>query len=135
MAILRKKEERDSKVKGYHLDDEVIQYIATNIKSNIRELEGALNRITAMSSLEHREIKTDDIKGSKRSADIVIPRQIAMYLCREMTSTPLKAIGKLMGNRDHTTVLHGVEKISKEIETSDDLKNTIDIIKKKLNPN
>ena len=54
-----------------------------------------------------------------------------MYLCREMTSTPLKAIGKLMGNRDHTTVLHGVE----EIETSDDLKNTIDIIKKKLNPN
>ena len=136
-----------------------------------RELEGALNRITAMSSLEHREItvelaqealkdmispnakreitpdlilltvaehfhiKTDDIKGSKRSADIVIPRQIAMYLCREMTSTPLKAIGKLMGNRDHTTVLHGVEKISKEIETSDDLKNTIDIIKKKLNPN
>ena len=47
-----------------------------------------------------------------------------------MTSTPLKAIGKLMGNRDHTTVLHGVEKISKEIETSDDLKNTIDIIKK-----
>ena len=48
-------------------------------------------------------------------------RQIAMYLCREMTSTPLKAIGKLMGNRDHTTVLHGVEKISKEIETSDDL--------------
>lgn len=171
MAILRKKEERDSKEKGYHLDDEVIQYIATNIKSNIRELEGALNRITAMSSLEHREItvelaqealkdmispnakreitpdlilltvaehfhiKTDDIKGSKRSADIVIPRQIAMYLCREMTSTPLKAIGKLMGNRDHTTVLHGVEKISKEIETSDDLKNTIDIIKKKLNPN
>ena len=171
MAILRKKEERDSKEKGYHLDDEVIQYIATNIKSNIRELEGALNRITAMSSLEHREItvelaqealkdmispnakreitpdlilltvaehfhiKTDDIKGSKRSADIVIPRQIAMYLCRDMTSTPLKAIGKLMGNRDHTTVLHGVEKISKEIETSDDLKNTIDIIKKKLNPN
>ena len=171
MAILRKKEERDSKEKGYHLDDEVNQYIATNIKSNIRELEGALNRITAMSSLEHREItvelaqealkdmispnakreitpdlilltvaehfhiKTDDIKGSKRSADIVIPRQIAMYLCREMTSTPLKAIGKLMGNRDHTTVLHGVEKISKEIETSDDLKNTIDIIKKKLNPN
>lgn len=171
MAILRKKEERDSKEKGYHLDDEVIQYIATNIKSNIRELEGALNRITAMSSLEHREItvelaqealkdmispnakreitpdlilmtvaehyhiKVDDIKGSKRSADIVGPRQIAMYLCREMTSTPLKAIGKLMGNRDHTTVLHGVEKISKEIETSNDLKNTIDIIKKKLNPN
>ena len=84
---------------------------------------------------EHFHIKTDDIKGSKRSADIVIPRQIAMYLCREMTSTPLKAIGKLMGNRDHTTVLHGVEKISKEIETYDDLKNTIDIIKKKLNPN
>ena len=59
MAILRKKEERDSKEKGYHLDDEVIQYIATNIKSNIRELEGALNRITAMSSLEHREITVE----------------------------------------------------------------------------
>ena len=88
-----------------------------------------------MTVAEHYHIKVDDIKGSKRSADIVGPRQIAMYLCREMTSTPLKAIGKLMGNRDHTTVLHGVEKISKEMETSDDLKNTIDIIKKKLNPN
>ena len=167
VAILRKRAELDN----IYIDDEIFDYIATHIKSNIRELEGALNRITAMSSLEHREItvelaqealkdmispnakreitpdlilltvaehfhiKTDDIKGSKRSADIVIPRQIAMYLCREMTSTPLKAIGKLMGNRDHTTVLHGVEKISKEIETSDDLKNTIDIIKKKLNPN
>lgn len=170
MAILRKKEERDSKEKGYHLDDEVIQYIATNIKSNIRELEGALNRIIAMSSLEHKDItvalaeealkdmispnmkreitpeliimtvaehfhvKVEDIKGSKRSSDIVIPRQIAMYLCRDLINTPLKTIGSLMGKRDHTTVLHGAEKISKEIHTSESLKNTVEVIKKKLNP-
>ena len=139
MAILRKKEERDSKEKGYHLEHREItvelaqealkDMISPNAK---REITPDLILLTVA---EHFHIKTDDIKGSKRSADIVIPRQIAMYLCREMTSTPLKAIGKLMGNRDHTTVLHGVEKISKEIETSDDLKNTIDIIKKKLNPN
>ena len=84
---------------------------------------------------DYFKIKKEEFFTKKRTQNIAYPRQIAMYLCREMTSTPLKAIGKLMGNRDHTTVLHGVEKISKEIETSDDLKNTIDIIKKKLNPN
>lgn len=170
MAILRKKEERDMKEKGYHLDDKVIQYIASNIKSNIRELEGALNRIVAMSSLEHKEItvelaeeaikdmispnskreitpdlilmtvaehyhvKLEDIKGSKRSSNIVLPRQISMYLCRDMINTPLKSIGALMGNRDHTTVLHGVEKITKELETSETLRSTLDVIRKKINP-
>ena len=170
MAILRKKKERDSKEKNYKLDDEVIEYIANNIKSNIRELEGALNRIVAMSSLEQKEItvslaeealkdmispdskkeitpdlilmtvaehfhiKVEDIKGSKRSANIVTARQIAMYLCRDMINISLKEVGSFMGKRDHTTVLHGVEKIAGEIESSETMKNTVEIIKKKINP-
>ncbi len=166
MAILRKKEELD----GYDIDDEVIQYIATNIKSNIRELEGALNKLIAMSNLEKKEINLDlakdalrdmispdskreltpeviiqtvaehfgisssDITGQKRNAEIVYPRQVAMYLCREIIGTKLTLIGKLMGNRDHSTVLNGVEKIKKELKTNETSRNTIEIIKKKLNP-
>lgn len=166
MAILRKKEELD----GYTIDDEVIKYIATNIKSNIRELEGALNKLMAFSNLEKREInvalaeealkdiispdekkeitpqliidivaehfhiKPEDIKGNKRNSEIVLPRQIAMYLCRDMTETPLKAIGNLMGKRDHTTIIHGAEKITKEIDKSDTMRNTIEVLKKKISP-
>ena len=57
-----------------------------------------------------------------------------MYLCRELTSTPLKSIGKSLGNRDHTTIMHGIEKMEKEIITDSNLNNTIDILKKKINP-
>ena len=64
----------------------------------------------------------------------MIPRQVAMYLCRELTSTPLKSIGKSLGNRDHTTIMHGIEKMEKEISTDSNLNNTIDILKKKINP-
>lgn len=166
MAILRKKEELD----GYNIDDEVIQYIATNIKSNIRELEGALNKLIAMSKLEQKEINLDlakdalrdmispdgkreltpeiiiqtvaehfgistkDILGQKRNAEIVFPRQIAMYLCRELIDTKLTLIGKIMGNRDHSTVLSGVNKIKDEIKKNETSRNTIETIKKKLNP-
>lgn len=167
MAILRKKEELD----GYQIDDEVIKYIATNIKSNIRELEGALNKLMAFSNLEKREInvtlaeealkdiispdenreitptliidivaehfhlRPEDLKGNKRNSEIVFPRQIAMYLCREMTDTPLKAIGNIMGKKDHTTIIHGYKNISNEVANSDTIRNTIEIIKKKINPN
>ncbi|MBA4688369.1 MAG: chromosomal replication initiator protein DnaA [Candidatus Galacturonibacter soehngenii] len=167
MAILRKKEELD----GYNIDDEVIKYIATNIKSNIRELEGALNKLIACAKLEKKEITVDlaqkalqdiispdapkeitpqliintvaehynispsDLASTKRNAEIVLPRQIAMYLCRDMTSTPLKAIGGFLGKKDHTTVIHGADKISNEIKTNESLSNAIDIIKKKINPN
>lgn len=166
MAILRKKEESD----GYNIDDEVIKYIATNIKSNIRELEGAFNKLVALSNLENREITVklaeealldiispdekkeitpalilsvvaehfhvteDDIKSKKRNAEIVYPRQIAMYLCSNMTSVGLNKIGEEIGKRDHTTVLHGSKKIASEIKTSDSVRNTIEILKKKINP-
>jgi len=165
MAILRKKEELD----GYNIDDEVIRYIATNIKSNIRELEGALNKLVALSNLEKREINismaeevlkdiispnqkrevtpqvilevvaehygisVSDIIGSKRNAEIVTPRQVVMYLCREITDTPYKAIGILLGNRDHSTIINGDGKVRKQLQTNDgSLKNNIDIIRKKL---
>ena len=168
MAILRKKEE----LEGYNIDNEVIKYIATNIKSNIRELEGALTKIVAFSKLdrskeisismaeealkdiispggtkkitpdliiqvvaEHYNLTTLDILSQRRSKEIVYPRQIAMYLCRNMTEAPLQEIGKAMGGRDHTTIIHGIEKITKDIEKTPTLQNTVDILKKKLNPN
>ncbi len=165
MAILRKKEEID----GYNIDDEVIRYIANNIKSNIRELEGALNKLVALSNLENREINLSmaeevlkdiispnekreitpqvilevvadhynvspgDIIGGKRNAEIVTPRQIVMYLCREITDTSYKNIGILLGNRDHSTVISGDNKIREKLQKNDSkLKNNIDIIRKKL---
>jgi chromosomal replication initiator protein len=166
MAILHKKEESD----GYDIDNEVIKYIAMNIKSNIRELEGALNKLVALSNLENREITVrlaeealkdiispdekkevtpeliisivaehfhiteEDIKSNKRNTEVVYPRQIAMYLCSNMTSVGLKKIGAEMGNRDHSTVLHGSKKIAAEIKTSETVRNTIEILKKKINP-
>ena len=165
MAILRKKEELD----GYNIDDEVIRYIATNIKSNIRELEGALNKLVALSNLEKREINismaeevlkdiispnskrevtpqvildvvaghygvsSSDIIGSKRNSEIVVPRQIVMYLCREITDTSYKAIGILLGNRDHSTIISGDSKVRDKLASGDSsLKSNIDTIKKKL---
>ena len=166
MAILHKKEEND----GYNIDNEVIKYIAMHIKSNIRELEGALNKLVALSNLEKREItvelaeealkdivspdekkevtpalivntvaehfhvSVDDIRSNKRNNEIVVPRQIAMYLCNTMTSVGLKKIGSEIGGRDHSTVLHGSKKISDEMKTSDDMRKTIEILQKKIIP-
>lgn len=167
MAILRKKEEME----GYNIDNEVIKYIATNIKSNIRGLEGALTKIVALSKLEkNREIDIElaekalkdiiapgdkqevtpefiiqivadhfnltplDIMSAKRSKEIVYPRQIVMYLCRTMTETGLQNIGKALGGRDHTTILHGIKTISADLEKNPSLQNTIDILKKKISP-
>ena len=141
MAILRKKEELD----GYNVDDSVIEYIATNIKSNIRELEGSLNKIMAYANLEKREVTlelaeqvfdvtADDIKGSKRSQKVTFPRQIVMYLCREMTGLTLAGVAKALGKSDHTTVINAIKKIEKEMENSSDLETTISVLKKKINP-
>lgn len=166
MAILRKKEELD----GYNVDDEVIKYIATNIKSNIRELEGSLNKIIAYANLdkrevnielaeqvlkdiispdelkvitpeliistvaEHFDIPSDDIKGNKRSKKIVYPRQISMFLCREMIDMPLNSIAKSLGKSDHTTVIHACKQVEKELENSKEAQDTISILRKKLNP-
>ena len=167
MAILRKKEESD----GYDIDDKVIQYIATNIKSNIRELEGALNKLIAYSRLDktpitvelaekairdiiapdqnreitpqlivdtvadHFNVTPSDIASSKRNSEIVIPRQIIMYLCREMIDLPYKTIGTYVGKKDHSTIIHGCNRIESEMQQSEALRNTVDIIKRKINPN
>ena len=170
MAILHKKEETD----GYKFNDEVIQFIASNVKSNIRELEGALNKLIAYSNLERKNIKEitveiaeeilrdillpnekkeitpeliiqtvaehygitiADISGNKRNTEIVIPRQIAMYLCRKMTDASLKSIGAQLGKRDHTTIINGQKRIEDELKSNNSsIKNNIDIIMKKINP-
>ena len=166
VAILRKKEEMD----GYNLDDSIIEYIAKNIKSNIRELEGAFNKIIAFAKLnkvdltlslaeealkdviypnkpkeitptliinvvaEHFGVKPEDITSKKRNSEFVQPRQVVMYLCRELTDTSFTNIGKLLGKKDHTTIIHGVNKVSAEIQTNEELRNKIDIITKKINP-
>ena len=83
---------------------------------------------------EHFSISIMDLKGGKRSSNVTMPRQIAMYLCREMTDTPLKTIGIILGGRDHSTVSHGIDKVTEELQMNEALANTIDIIKKKINP-
>lgn len=169
MAILRKKEELDC-LQRYNIPNEVMQYIASNVKSNIRELEGSLNKLIALHKLkneeinimlaaealkdiispeegrqitpelildivaEHYSISVYDLKSGKRSSNVAIPRQVAMYLCREMTDTPLKSIGIMLGGRDHSTISHGVDRVTDEITRDEALSNTIDIIKKKINP-
>ncbi|MGN6711423.1 chromosomal replication initiator protein DnaA [Anaerocolumna jejuensis] len=166
MAILKKKEELD----GLQIDNEVMKYIATNVKSNIRELEGALTKIVALSRLkkqevnvtlaeealkdlispdnkkqltpelivdviaEHFNITTNEIYSVNKSRNIAYPRQIAMYLCRKLTDFSLSDIGKVMGNRDHTTILHGVDKVEKNIKKDPSMQNTIDVLTKKINP-
>ncbi len=166
MAILRKNAESC----GRPINEEIIKYIATNIKSNIRELEGAFNKIVAAGRLnqvdltlalaeealkdviypnksreitptiiinvvsEHFGIRPEDIASKKRKSEFVLPRQIVMYLCRELTETSYVNIGKLLGKKDHTTIMHGVNKITAELKTNEELKNKLDIIIKKINP-
>ncbi len=166
MAILQKNAENYNK----EIDNEVLQYIADNVKSNIRELEGALNKIMAFSKLnkvdinleyaeealkdviypnkskeitpsyiievvaEHFGVNPEDIASKKRTAELVQPRQIVMYFCRELTTNSLQNIAKAIGKKDHTTVLHGIKTISKEMESNEELKNKVDIIRKKIMP-
>lgn len=165
MAILKKNAENYNK----EINEEIFQYIATNIKSNIRELEGAFNKVIAYSKLnkveinlssvqealkdiispnekkqitsglivevvaEHFGITPEDIMSKRRNTEYVLPRQICMYLCRKYTDDSLQSIGKAVGKKDHTTVIHGIEKITDDIEKNDELKGKIDIIIKKLN--
>ena len=166
MAILQKKAETE----GYQVDNEVLQYIATNIKSNIRELEGALIKLIAFSRLDHgrsidiqlakdalrdlispeegQPITADtiidivsehfgitraDILSKKRNAEIAQPRQIVMYLCREMLDLPYKSIGKVLA-RDHSTVMHGITAVEDEMSQYPDMQRTIDVLKRKINP-
>ena len=83
---------------------------------------------------EHFGINSLDIIGQKRSKELVFPRQIVMYLCGNMTTESLQNIGKALGGRDHTTIIHGQKKIASELDRDETLKNTIDILKKKITP-
>ena len=166
MAILRKKEELD----GVSLDDAILNYIALNIKSNIRELEGALNKLVAYENLvqteitmeiaekelqniispdiplevtpqlvvevvaEHFGITMDQITSKSRSNDVAKPRQIAMYLCKNMTDASLETIGKAVGGRDHSTVVHGIKKVGDDISTDTSVERLVATIRKKINP-
>ena len=166
MAILRKKEELD----GVSLDDAILNYIALNIKSNIRELEGALNKLVAYENLvqteitmeiaekelqniispdkpreitpqliidvvcEHFHITKEQMISKSRSNDIAKPRQIAMYLCKNMTNASLETIGKAVGGRDHSTVVHGIKKVGDDISTDTSVERLVATIRKKINP-
>lgn len=165
MAILKKNAENYNK----EINEEVFQYIATNIKSNIRELEGAYNKVIAFARLnkvditmdnveealkdiispdkkrqithkliieivaEHFSITPEEIVSKRRNSEYVLPRQICMYLCRELTPDSLQIIARSLGKKDHTTVIHGIEKIREDIKVNEELKNKVDIILKKIN--
>lgn len=164
VAILKKKAE----IEGIEIGNDVLLFIANRIESNIRELEGALIRIMAYSSLtnnklnvavaeealkdiisdnkpkpitseliqeivaDHFDLKIEDFKSRKRSRPIAYPRQIAMFLCRELTDLSLPKIGDEFGGRDHTTVIHAYDKISQEIEEDPQVKKTIEGLSKKI---
>lgn len=163
VAILKKK----AKVENINISDNVMLLIAKKIQSNIRELEGALIRIVAYSSLtngdinedlatealkdiissskprlltpgaikdivsQYYHIKIEDFNAKKRNRAIVLPRQIAMYLCREMTDLSLPKIGEEFG-RDHTTIMHAYDKISSDMKMDANLRSVIDEMKSKL---
>lgn len=164
IAILRKKAKAD----GLDIPNEVMLYIANQIDSNIRELEGALIRVVAYSSLENKDINADlaaealksiipsskprvitiqdiqrvvgeqfgvkleDFSAKKRTKSIAFPRQIAMYLSRELTDFSLPKIGEEFGGRDHTTVIHAHEKISNLIKTDPQFQKQIQELENKL---
>ena len=143
----------------------------TNIKSNIRELEGAFNKIIAYSRLnnvdtnltnarealkdiidpdreniitpemilrvvcEHYDVRVSNIVSRKKNASLVIPRQIIMYICREYTDATLENIARLLGKKDHSTVMYGVQKISNEMSVNSELRGNVEVILKKLNVN
>ena len=161
MAILRKKEE----LEGYNIDNEIIKYIATNVKSNIRELEGSLTRLVAYAQLTNRpitvqlceealhdifakkvrkevtaqvimqavanyySITVDDLIRPTRRREIAVPRQIAMYITRDLTNLSLPQIGQVFGNRDHTTVLHGCNQIANAIKNDPSMASVVNDLK------
>ncbi|WP_377887202.1 chromosomal replication initiator protein DnaA [Alkalihalobacillus sp. R86527] len=164
IAILRKK----AKAEGLDIPNEVMLYIANQIDTNIRELEGALIRVVAYSSLinqdmnadlaaealkniipssqpkvitihniqtvigDHFSVKLEDFAAKKRTKSVAFPRQIAMYLSRELTDFSLPKIGEEFGGRDHTTVIHAHEKISRLLDSDHDLQKKLQDIVEQL---
>lgn len=162
-AILKKKAISD----GINIPEQVIQYIASKVITNIRELEGALIRIVAYASLsetpvtleltekalqdiiftrkknitietiiaktaENFNIKPEEVLSKKRTQNIAMTRQVAMYLCRMLTDLSLPKIGEEFGGRDHTTVLHGFKKIDALISSNSDFKHRLELIKNSI---
>ncbi|QNQ81156.1 chromosomal replication initiator protein DnaA [Lactobacillus sp. PV034] len=157
IAILRKRAEAD----GLSIDDNTLDYIASQVDTNIRELEGALVKVQAHATIEKEDINIDlakealadlklvqknrglqvskiqevvanyfqtsttELKGKKRVKQIVIPRQIAMYLSRELTDSSLPKIGQEFGGKDHTTVMHACDKISRALKTDAEIKSAV----------
>ena len=159
LAILRKK----AKEENYQVSNEILNYIAENIESNIRELEGVLLKVMALSEFynkpltldlvkkglkdiidisdkkisldlitkvvcEYYNITKDDILSKRRTKNIAYPRQIFMYLSRELTDNSLPTIGEYYGGRDHSTVIHGYDKIKEDLKTNGGLQEEIDKI-------
>ncbi len=166
VAILSKMAEAEK----IHVPSDVLAYIANQIKSNIRELEGSLTRVIAYASLTKSEIqidlarevlrdmftddyrpitidlitemvarefglKTSDLKARKRTATIVYPRQIAMYLARELTDFSLPEIGRFFGGKDHTTVIYGYDKIKDKLLHDEKLRNLVNRLTRQLKEN
>ena len=167
VAILKKKIIGDSINKN--IPDDVIEYIASNVGSDVRHLEGSITRLLAYSTImggtditldlaievlkdyvnkgyseknninriqrivaEHFQISVDDMKSKKRSANLAFPRQVAMYLCRKLTNESFPKIGIEFGGKDHSTVMHSVEKIEKEMLSNKELANIIEKLKKEI---
>ena len=163
LAILRKKTQLDNII----IDDEILSAIATRVDTNIRELEGTLNKLIAKASLTNSPITMEmtekaindivvkqdkvisseyiqdvvgkyfsvspaDLRGAKRSNDVTFPRQIAMYLCRNVAQMSLPQIGIDFGKRDHTTVMHACTKIENEIKTNSNTRLIVESVKKIL---
>jgi chromosomal replication initiator protein len=164
IAILSAK----SKERNYNLSTDVLHAIASTVQSNIRELEGALNRIVAYHQLNNTEptlegvksllvsvarapkrggvtprqitqtvadffeLRVADLFGASRKKELVVPRQIAMYLMREELQSSFPSIGIELGNRDHTTAMHACSKISAQLENDERLKQNIALILQRL---
>ena len=159
-AILKKKTELDHIL----IDNEILSNIATKVDTNVRELEGILNKLVATASLtntpitlemseraineiikstnkvisaeyiqdvigKYFNINSADLRGPKRSADVTFPRQIAMYLCRNVAQMSTPQIGSAFGNRDHSTVMHACSKIEKEIKENNNTKAIVESVK------
>lgn len=164
VAILRTKAEQD----GLDLPQDVAHFIAQTVSTNIRELEGALIRVTAYASMlgrpvalemaqealeglipnavskplsidriqqavaAHYDVRIAELKGNRRSRQVVTPRQVAMFLCRDLTQASLTDVGDAFGGRDHTTVMHACRKITDDREREPALRHTLDTLSKQL---
>ncbi len=164
IAILRKKAESE----GLEIDESTLDYVASQVDTNIRELEGALVKVQAQATIQKQDINiglarsaladlklvqksrglqiskiqevvanyfqtsVPDLKGKKRVRQIVIPRQIAMYLSRELTDASLPKIGQEFGGKDHTTVMHACDKIARQIKTDTEIKSAVSDLRQML---